>query len=86
MSWEDIIAAVLDAELPTSEKMTLLAIARHADDHGRCEISSAMIAYLSGLKRSTVFKCLSALEGKGLLSREERAGKSTVYTVNILEC
>lgn len=64
---------------PTRLKLLMLALADHADAHGRCYPSTTRLAARTGLHRATVIRGLSELESAGVIRREPRRGRSTVY-------
>lgn len=73
-----------------SEKLVYLVLADHVDDNGECYPSVATIAKESLLSRGTVFKCLNALEEKGLIRRVARtadngAQQSNIYYITLNE-
>lgn len=55
-----------------NEKLVYLVLCDHTDDNSTCFPSVDTIAKESLLCRSTVFKCLSTLESKGLIRRVAR--------------
>jgi DNA-binding MarR family transcriptional regulator len=61
----------------------LLALAEHADEEGRCWPSLTRLAALTEADRRTVTRGLAELEARGLLARERRPGKGTIYTLAI---
>ena len=61
----------------------LLALAEHADEEGRCWPSLTRLAALTEADRRTVTRGLAELEARGLVARERRQGKGTVYTLAI---
>ena len=67
--------------LTSTEQILLLRLAHYADMFEVCRPSTARLADESSLSRATVFRTLSALEGKGLLSREE-GSKTTIYVLS----
>lgn len=73
---------VWEMELPSSEKLVLLALAYRTDAKGFCFPSVPNISKITGLNVKTVRAVLSKLEKLGLLSIDMRPGKATIYTVN----
>ncbi len=63
--------------LKPAEKLLLLCLAdRHNPDHG-CFPSQSRLAEDANMSRSSVNNLLAALEGKGLLRREQRQNETT---------
>lgn len=60
-------------------KGTLNALADHADPQGRCWPSIDRLALYAGCDRKTVRKALKDLEGKGVIRRQPRRGKSDIF-------
>lgn len=76
------VTVLLRDDLTDGEIRTYAALAAHADTKGRCFPSIATICSLAGKKHHrTVERNLSALEKKGLIRKEHRTGRSTVYTL-----
>ena len=72
---------VWKVELPSAEKLVLLALAFRADEKGECFPSLAGLSRLTGLDVKTVRKHVRALAAKGALSILERSGRVPLYTV-----
>lgn len=73
-----------------NEKLVYLVLCDHTDDNSTCFPSVDTIAKESLLCRSTVFKCLSTLESKGLIrriARKDNAGgrQSNMYYIETAE-
>lgn len=67
----------------SSEKLVLLALAYRANDDGVCWPSLDDISQIGCMNVKTVRKALKDLVQKGLLIKEEKAGKSCVFTMNL---
>ena len=67
----------------STQKAILVALADRADVNAQCYPSYEDICARSGATRNTVASALSAFEERGLLKREQRHNKSTVYTLNL---
>lgn len=70
----------------SAAKLTLLAIARHADSDGKCWPSVKRISDITGLSASTIKRKLKVLEALGLVKHQRRKGdngrnSSNIYTV-----
>lgn len=76
------MSAVWELDLPDSEKLVLLALADWAGDDGRCWPSVGQMAKKCSKGERTVQATLRALCAKGLLRREDRVGKGTIWTVD----
>jgi hypothetical protein len=64
------------------QKLVLMDLADSANrDTRQCWPSVDRITERTGAGRRTVFDALDVLEGRGLISREQRHNRSTVYTV-----
>ena len=64
------------------QTLVLLALADNASDEGHCFPSIATLARKTRLHERTVQKHLAELEAAGHITRHERAGRSTVFTVH----
>lgn len=67
----------------STQKAILVALADRADANAQCYPSYEDICGRSGATRNTVASALSAFEERGILKREQRHNKSTVYTLNL---
>ena len=72
---------VWKVELPSAEKLVLLALAFRADESGECFPSLAGLSRLTGLDVKTVRKHVRALATKGAVRVVERSGRVPLYTV-----
>ena len=77
-----LMAAVWPTDLPTGPKMVLLALADNANDRGECYPSVQTIAQKCSMGERTVQGHLTALEAAGIVTRDMRLGRSTLYTIN----
>lgn len=73
---------------PVNARVTLLALADNANDHGRCWPGTAYLAGKAGLSRRTVFRMLVELERQGVIERQGRTranGSRTAssYRINL---
>ena len=66
----------------STQKAVLIALADRADAQGQCYPSYQDIITRSCASRNAVCSALAALVEKGLISKEPRFNKSTVYTLN----
>lgn len=76
------MSLVWELDLPDSEKLVLLALADWAGDDGRCWPSVSQMARKCSKGERTVQATLRTLCAKGLLRREDRVGKGTIWTVD----
>lgn len=75
------VDAVIDAYRgPAVMKLVLIVVAKH-DGDGGCWASVSTIAAETGLSERTVQRALADLHAAGVLGRDERRGRSTVYRV-----
>ncbi len=72
--WQGRVWA-LDGQVSLRERVTLLALAKHADGEGVCHPSHGRLAGMLGVGRRTVMRWLGALEERGLLAVEKRRRK-----------
>ena len=72
---------VWKVDLPSAEKLVLLALAFRADEKGECFPSLAGLSRLTGLDIKTVRKYIRSLIEKGGLSMLDRPGRVPLYTV-----
>ena len=76
-----LISAVWPLDVPMGQKFVLVAICDAANDDGACFLCVETISYKCGMSVRTVQGHLLALESAGFISREERLGRSSIYTV-----
>lgn len=69
-------------DLPSNQKFVLLALADSANDNGVCWPSISTIATKCGMSERSVQAHISALEKMGILTRDERSGRSTIYRID----
>ena len=77
-----LMTAAWALDLPSTEKLVLLALADNANDSGCCWPSMATIARKCGLTDRAVRAAMRRLEEGGHVSSSERAGTSRLYTVS----
>jgi DNA-binding transcriptional ArsR family regulator len=70
------------ADMQPGRKFVLLSLCDNANDQGDCFPSISMIAKRCSMGERTVQGHINELEKVGILVRHERAGRSTVYTIN----
>ena len=66
----------------SGKKLVLLALCDNANDQGECFPSVSMLAEKCSLSERSVFNHIADLEKDGAISRQNRAGRSTVYQLN----
>jgi hypothetical protein len=76
-----VMADVWRLDLPPMEKLVLLALADWANDEGRCWPSATTLASKTGEGERTVRRAIQSLIAKGVLSQNQRAGTTPIYTV-----
>lgn len=67
---------------PTGRKLVLLSLCDNANDQGECYPSISAIAQRCSMTERSVFNQLLALEKSGIISRQSRLNRSTVYTIH----
>ena len=67
---------------PTGRKLVLLSLCDNANDQGECYPSMARIAERCGMSERAAQGHVAELEKAGILSRQERLGRSTLYTIH----
>lgn len=68
--------------LPTTKKIVLLALCDNANDQGECYPSISTIAEKCSLTERAVFSAINFLEKEGIIRKENRNGRSTIYHIN----
>lgn len=76
------MSIVWSTPLNHTDKIVLLALADNANDEGSCYPSIATVAAKCGLDARSVFRVMGRLEEAGHLSRHDRPGRSSTYTVH----
>lgn len=76
-----LMAEVWPLDLPLGKKFVLIALCDSAHDEGECFLCIETIAYKCGMGVRTVQQHLSDLEADGFIRREERAGRSSLFSV-----
>ncbi len=67
------------ADVPSTEKLVLLALCDSANDQGECYPSVMALVKKCSLTDRAIQKAIQSLEEGGYLTREMRQGRSTVY-------
>jgi hypothetical protein len=62
--------------------MVLLALCDNANDQGECYPSIATIAEKCSMGERTAYRHITDLENNSILSRQNRSGRSTLYTIH----
>lgn len=70
--------------MQTGRKFVLVALCDAANDDGECFLCVETIAYKCGMGLRTVQGHLIDLETDGFIWREERLGRSSIYSVNVV--
>ena len=78
-----LVSKVWAIDMQTGRKFVLVALCDAANDDGACFVCVETIAYKCGLSIRAVQGHLIDLAKSGLISREERSGRSSIYTVNV---
>lgn len=76
-----LMSAAWAANLPSTPKLVLLALADNANDEGNCAPSMKRIAQKCSLTERAVLNNINLLEKSGFLLRQNRQFKSNVYTI-----
>lgn len=67
--------------LPSGPKMVLLALCDNANDQGECYPSIPTLAFKCSMGERSVQRHLTEMEGMGIVVRELRNGRSTMYHI-----
>ncbi len=83
-----LMAKAWELDIPTNEKMLLLALCDHSNDEGVCYPSYDKLQVKCNFARATVSANLKRLEAKNLVKKKlrnqaEGGRKSTVYTIDL---
>lgn len=70
------------SEIAAGPKMVLLSLCDNANEQGECYPSIALICKRCSMAERTVQGHIIALEKQGCLTRKERHGRSTLYTID----
>lgn len=76
------MSKVWDQDLPSTDKLVLLALADWSDDQGRCWPSIAQLKEKCGLSERSVQTIIQRMVKAGHLSRQEIVGKGVKYHVH----
>jgi DNA-binding transcriptional ArsR family regulator len=68
---------------PATKRLVLLALADSANDEGSCFLLISTLARKSGAGESSVQRVLKELEDEGLLKREFRRNRSTIFYLDV---
>ena len=68
--------------LSSGQKMVLLALCDNANDQGECYPSIPMLADKCSMGERTVQQHIADLESAGIVKREMRTGRSTLYRID----
>jgi DNA-binding transcriptional ArsR family regulator len=68
--------------IPAGRKMVLLALCDNANDQGECYPSVSMLTEKCSMSERSIQGHISDLEKDGLLVRDLRSGRSTMYRLN----
>lgn len=77
-----IMTLAWQTQLPSTEKLVLLALADNANDEGQCFPSVPTLVAKCGMGERTVQGVISRLRDDGHLTCHYRTGRSTVYIVH----
>jgi len=67
------IKSALDLDIPSSEKLVLVALSRYADAEGACYPGIGRLAQDTSLTTRTVTSCVGALSRRGLIEKRTRS-------------
>lgn len=70
------------SDCASGKKMVLLALCDNANDQGECYPSISMLATKCSMSERSVFNHISDLESAGIVRRENRIGRSTIYHID----
>jgi hypothetical protein len=77
-----LMTLVWSTEIPASEKLVLLALADNANDEGQCYPSVTTLMKKCSMSERGVQYAVAKLVEDGHVTREMRAGRSTIYHVH----
>ena len=77
-----LMSAAWKSEFHSGKKMVLLALCDNANDQGECFPSVSMLAEKCSMSERSVFSHIAELERDGAIQRSNRAGRSTIYTID----
>ena len=76
-----------DLDIPSSEKLVLVALSRYADAEGACYPSIARLARDTSFTTNTVTRCVGMLSRRGLIEKcarsTSRGRTSNSYTLRL---
>jgi hypothetical protein len=78
----ELMTVAWRSDLPSGRKLVLLSLCDNANDQGECYPSMATIAKRCGMSERAAQGHVVELQKVGILSRVERHGRSTLYTIN----
>lgn len=81
----ELMTRAWKANLPSTQKLVLLALCDNANDAGTCYPSVKNLAEKCGLSARGIQAAFAALEESGYVTRDLRKGRSTVYTIQFPE-
>lgn len=70
------------SDIASGPKMVLLSLCDNANENGECYPSISLICKRCSMAERTVQGHINALEKQGCLTRKERQGHSTLYTID----
>jgi len=76
-----LMCAAFDADIPSTQKLVLLALCDNANDHGHCFPSVSTLERKCSLSDRAVQTAISWLEANGFLTRQFRTGRATLYVI-----
>lgn len=77
-----IMTLAWTTEIPATEKLVLLALADNANDEGDCYPSVPTLVKKCSMSERGIQYAIAKLEDTGHISRQMRAGRSTLYKVH----
>lgn len=78
-----LISQVWPINMQTGCKFVLVSLCDTANDDGECFMCVSTIAFKCGMSVRAVQGHLACLEKNGVIFREERTGRSSIYSVNL---
>ena len=77
-----LMTSVWKMHMPSGQKLVLLALCDNANDQGECYPSVSMLSKKCSMSERSVFNHIDWLEKSGVLIRENRVGRSTIYHID----
>ena len=74
---------VWSLQIRAMEKLVMLALAREANDEGKCTTTMAQISMDTGIDRRTIMRAIKGLEKCGFLKVNRTIGQESTYQLQV---